>query len=264
MQTTQVGSHTVAYDDCGAGHPLLLITGLGGTRFGWWKQIEPFSRIFRVIAMDNRDAGDSAPGTGPYTIADMAGDAAGLIKNLNLGPTFVAGISMGGFISLELAIRYPELVEKLILISTSAGGKMHVNPSLRMRLLLTSREKDIEKRVRNVYPKIAAPGYLKAHPEDLGHIIQTAKSKPISGDAYQRQLGAVIKHDAAPRLDRITAPTLVIHGECDPLVPYANGKYLAAHIKGARFSSYPGVGHLLPIEAPERFNREVVDFLAEG
>ena len=264
MPTTQVGSHTVAYDDCGAGHPLLLITGLGGTRFGWWKQFEPFSRTFRVLNMDNRDAGDSALGTGPYTIADMAGDVAGVIRNLNLGPTYVAGISMGGFISLELAIRYPDLVEKLILIATSAGGKTHVNPSLEMRLLLLNTEKDVEKRVRNVYPKIAAPGYMKAHPEDLDHIIQVAKSKPMSPASYKRQLDAVMKHDAAQRLDQIIAPTLVVHGECDPLVPYANGKYLAAHIQGARFSSYPGVGHLVTIESPERFNREVLQFLAEG
>ncbi|MBI3734056.1 MAG: alpha/beta fold hydrolase, partial [Chloroflexi bacterium] len=120
MPTTQVGAHIAYYDEYGRGHPLLLISGLGGTRFGWWKQVEPLSRAYHVINMDNRDAGDSAPGAGMYTIADMAADSAGVIRNLNLGLTHVMGISMGGFISLELAIRYPELVDKLTLVATSA------------------------------------------------------------------------------------------------------------------------------------------------
>jgi 3-oxoadipate enol-lactonase len=262
MPTTQVGSHTVYYDECGAGHPLLLLTGLGSTRFGWWKQIEPFSHRFRVINMDNRDAGDSALGTGPYTIADMAEDSAGVIQNLKLGPTHVVGISMGGFISLELAIRHPELVEKLVLVSTSAGGATNVNPQPAIAaLLMRTGDEDIETRTRQTFTLIAGKDYMASHPEDLDEIVKHTKAKPMSLESYQRQLGAVMKHNAADRLDKITAPTLVIHGDYDPLVPYANGKYLAEHIKGARLSTYPGVGHLTPVEAPERFNREVLEFL---
>jgi 3-oxoadipate enol-lactonase len=77
---------------------LLLIPGLGATRFSWWKQIEPLSQASRVISIDNRDAGDSALGIGPYTIADMAEDAAGVLHELKLGPAYVIGWSMGGFI----------------------------------------------------------------------------------------------------------------------------------------------------------------------
>jgi pimeloyl-ACP methyl ester carboxylesterase len=86
----------------------------------------------------------------------------------------------------------------------------------------------------------------------------------MSFESYQRQLGACMDHfsqGVAERLGQITAPTLVIHGDYDPLIPYKNGKYLAAHIQGARLSTYPGVGHLPPIEASERFNREVIEFL---
>ncbi len=263
MPTVQLGSHTVYYDDCGKGHPLLLITGLASTRHGWWKQVGPFSEKFRVINMDNRDAGDSALGTGPYSIVDMANDAVGLIKHLNLGPTHVVGISMGGFVSIEMAIRYPELVDKLVLTATSAGGKSHVNPSLSIQLLLVDREKDVEKRVRKVYPRFTGPGYMKAHPEDLERIVEIAKARPMSPDSYKRQLDAVMKHDAANRLDAISKPTLVIHGDKDPLVPYKNGQYLAAHINGARLVTLPGVGHLVTVEAPERFNREVVEFLSQ-
>jgi pimeloyl-ACP methyl ester carboxylesterase len=105
---------------------------------------------------------------------------------------------------------------------------------------------------------------MAAHPEDMEQIVKYATAKPMSLKSYQRQLGACIDHfgkGAAGRLGQITAPTLVVHGDYDPLIPYPNGQYLAAHIQGARLSTYPGVGHLPPIEAPERFNREVIEFL---
>jgi len=265
MPTTQVGSHIVSYDDYGTGHPVLFLSGLGSTRLGWWKQFEPFGRRFRVINMDNRDAGDSALGTGPYTIADMAQDTAGAIKNLDLGPTHIVGISMGGMISQELAIRYPECVDKLVLVSTTAGGPTSVNakPEIAALLLRTEGE-DIETSARRTFTAIAGEGYMAKHPDELELIVQGSIAKPMSLASYQRQLGACIGHSTkgvAEQLGQITAPTLIIHGESDPLIPYENGSYLAAHIKGARLSSYPGVGHLPPIEATERFNREVIEFL---
>ena len=265
MSTTQVGSHTVYYDEFGAGHPLIFMSGLGSTRLGWWKQIEPFSKKFRVINLDNRDAGDSALGTGPYTIADMAEDVAGVIKNLNLGRTHIVGISMGGMITQELVIRHPELVDKLVLVATTAGGPTGVNPKPEIAALLMRTEGDIETRVRRTFTAIAGEGYMAKHPEDLDQIVKNAIAKPMSLESYQRQLGACMVHfnkGTAERLAQITAPTLVVHGDYDPLIPYPNGKYLAEHIKGARLSTYPGVGHIVPIESPERFNREVIEFLS--
>ncbi len=265
MPTTQVGSHTVYYDDCGVGHPVLFMSGLGGTRLGWWKQIEPFSRKYRVINMDNRDAGDSALGTGPYTIADMAEDAAGVIKNLSLGRTHVVGISMGGMIAQELAIRHPELVDKLVLVATTAGGPTGVNAKPEIAaLLMRTGEEDLETRVRRTFTAIAGEGHMAAHPEDLEQIVNNSLAKPMSLESYQRQLGACIGHfgkGTADRLAQITAPTLVVHGDCDPLIPYPNGQYLAAHIQGARLITFPGVGHISMIESPARFNREVIEFL---
>ena len=265
MSTTQVGSHTVYYDEFGAGHPLIFMSGLASTRMGWWKQIEPFAKKFRVINLDNRDAGDSALGTGPYTIANMAEDVAGVVKNLNLGRTHVGGISMGGMIAQELAICYPEFVDKLVLVSTTAGGSTGVNAKPEIAALLMRNEgEDIETRVRRTFTAIAGEGYMAKHPEDLDQIVKNSIAKPMSLESYQRQLGACMVHfskGTTERLAQITAPTLVVHGEYDPLIPYPNGKYLAEHIKGARLSTYLGVGHLTPIEAPERFNREVIEFL---
>lgn len=265
MSTTQVDSHTVYYDEFGAGHPLIFISGLGSTRLGWWKQLEPFSKKFRVINLDNRDAGDSGLGTGPYTIADMSEDTAGVIKNLKLGRTHIIGISMGGMIAQELAIRHPELVDKLVLVSTTAGGPTGVNAKPEIAaLLMRAGEEGIETRVRRTFTAIAGEGYMAKHPEDLDEIVKNSLAKPMSLESYQRQLGAVMGHSGkgtADRLAQITAPTLVVHGDYDPLIPYANGKYLAEHIKGARLITFPGVGHVSMIESPERFNREVIEFL---
>jgi len=265
MPTTRVGSQTIYYDEYGAGHPLLLIHGLGSTRLGWWKQIEPLSCTYRVIAMDCRDSGESAPGNAPYTIEDMADDAAGVIQNLNLGAAFVTAISMGGFIALHLAVRHPARVKKLILVSTSAGGATHVNPAPEIAAtLIRDPQVDIETRTRHTFSLISGPGYMQAHPADLDRIVEHAQAKPMSLEAYQRQLGAVISHTAGgvrERLGEIRVPTLVIHGDVDPLVPCANGQALAAGIPNAKLSTYAGVGHLPTIEATERFNREVREFL---
>ena len=265
MSTTQVGSHTVYYDEFGMGHPLILISGLSRSRLIWWKQLEPFAKKFRVINMDNRDAGDSALGTGPYTIADMAGDVAGVIKNLNLGRTHIVGISMGGMIAQELAIRYPELVDRVVLVATTAGGPTGVGakPEVIASMMINIGE-DTETSLRRILPLIVGEGYFANRPEDLDQIVKDSLAKPMSLKSYNRQLGAVMVYfsqGVADRLTQITAPTLVIHGDYDLLVPYPNGKYLAEQIKGARLSTYPGVGHLVMIESPERFNREVIEFL---
>ena len=265
MPTLPIGSHTMYYEEHGSGHPLLLIPGLGASRLSWYKQVEPLAQRFRVILLDNRDAGGSAHGTGPYSVADMADDAAALITQLQLGSTYVMGWSMGGFIAQELAVRHPALVKKLILVATSPGGSANVSaaPEI-LALLMRDTNESVEARVRRTAPLIVAPGYYDAHPEDLDRSVAHSLELPITLERYQRQLGAVMTHmggDMPARHHQIVAPTLVIHGDYDPLVPYPNGQYLAAHIPGARLSTYPNVGHLPPIEATERFNREVVEFL---
>lgn len=265
MPAINVGTHTVYYDELGAGRPLLLLTGLGATRLGWWKQLDPFSQKFRIINMDNRDAGDSAIATGPYTIADMAEDTAGLINNLELGPTHIIGISMGGMIAQELSIRHPELVDKLVLVSTTAGGpdSVYAKPEI-FAVLTGAGGEDVETNVRRTFTAITGKGYLSAHPQDLDKIASISNARPMLAESFQRQLMACLGHyrqGTADRLAQIDKPTLIIHGDYDPLIPYPNGKYLAEHIKGARLSTYPDVGHIPMIEDAERFNREVLEFL---
>ena len=251
-------------DEHGDGPPLLLIPGLGASRLSWWKQVEPLARTFRVISVDNRDAGDSAHATGAYTIADLADDAAQLIRELRLSSAFVMGWSMGTFIALELTLRHPALVKKLILVAGSAGGPTQTRATPELSALVRRSETEpIDARVRRTYPQLAGPGYMERHPEDLERLVWSQSTKPMPFPCYQRQLGAVLSWPGvALGLPRVSAPTLVIHGDQDPLVPYPNGQFIASQIPGATLSTYVGVGHLPPIEAAERFNREVEEFLS--
>ena len=263
MPITQVGGTLIYYEEQGSGHPVLLIPGLSHTRLAWSKQIGPLSRYYRVITPDNRDSGDSALARVPYSITDLADDTAGLIQNLQLGSSYVIGWSMGGYISLELALRYPILVEKLVLVATSSGGPAHVPASPEIASAILPREgEDVEALGRRVNPLLAGPGYMQTHPEDLERMIAYAKAKPIRRRPFQRQMGAIMTWwGARLRLGQLRMPTLIVHGDADPLVPYENGRNLAANIPDAKFLTYPNVGHLLPIEASERFNQDVREFL---
>ncbi len=194
----------------------------------------------------------------------MADDAAAAMRTLGVQRTNVMGISLGGFVTLQLALRHPELVEKLVLVSTSAGGSTHVQPAPEMIAMLTTRaEQNIElgELARRNYSTIMAPGFAESHPEELDRIAEIARYRPSNAAAYYRQLQAGMSHDVAQQLDRIQAPTLVIHGDVDPLVPPGNGDYLAQHIKGAKHIVYHNTGHVPIIEYPEQFNRDVLAFL---
>ncbi len=254
-----------SYEETGKGRPLVLIAGLGATRLFWWKQVKPLSQRFRVVAVDNRDAGDSPQAQGPYSVSDMADDTARLITSLGLGSAHIVGISMGGFITLDLALRYPELVARTVLVSTSAGGPAHIQagPELYEAMIRIDGE-DVETRMRRILPFITGPRFAHDHPEDVDGYIEAFLAKPMADEPYERQMAAITeyaRYGTAPRLAEITAPTLVVHGTEDRVIPFANGEYLASHIINARFSAYPDTGHLPPLEAPDRFNWEVAGFL---
>ena len=263
----QVNGRTLAYDEVRPDTPqgtVLLLTGLASKRLGWYRQLPVFGQIYRTIAMDHRDTGDSDLATGPYTTADQADDAAGLLAALGIEHAYVVGISMGGFIALELTLRHPEMVEKLVLTGTSAGGATHVAPSPEMGAMLVQDRRGVDPGdlARHTYTLLMAPGYAERNPDAIERIAETARYRPQSAEAYMRQLQACLGHDASGRLGQIHIPTLVVHGELDPLVPVENGRYLADHIPGARLILYPDTGHIAIIERADDYNQAVLGFLA--
>jgi pimeloyl-ACP methyl ester carboxylesterase len=261
-----IDGRKMAYDEVSPPNPkgtILLLTGLSSKRLAWYKQLEVFGRAFRTIALDNRDIGDSDPVTDPYTIADLADDAAAVLKALGIQHAHIVGISMGGFVALQMALRHPAYIEKLVLVATSAGGRVHVPPSPEMTAMLGKLDPQMEigERMRRTYARVAAPGYFESHPKDWDRVAENARYRPQSQAAYFRQLQASMTNDVSSQLDQIQAPTLVVHGELDPLAAPENGRYLAQNIKGAKLLLYSNTGHALIIERAEEFNRDVLAFL---
>jgi pimeloyl-ACP methyl ester carboxylesterase len=263
-----VQGRRMAYDESAPPSPkgtILLLTGLGSNRLGWWNQLDVFGREYRTLAIDHRDTGDSDPYTQSYTAADMADDAAGLLDALGIGRAHIVGISLGGQVAQQLARRHPQHVDHLVLTSTSAGGAAHIPPGQEMLNMLARPSWELEpgERRRRTYTAIAAPGFAQAHPEVMDHIAELGRLRVMSPESYTRQLmAAVTAPDISDEIGQITMPTLVIHGDADPLIPVANGRYLAEHIPGAQLILYPGVGHVPILEVPEQYNRDVLAFLA--
>lgn len=265
MPTLQIDDHSIYYETHGQGDPLVLISGLGNSCLSWWKQIEPLSKKFRVTVLDNRGIGNSSRVSAAFTVQDMADDAATIIRALGSGPSYVAGTSMGGFIAFTLAVHHPERVKKLILVATSAGGPHHVPPRADILEIMNTDRSDIETYTRKLYTAMAGSGYMQRHPGDLDGIVRNTLQKPLSLETYLYQMSAINAYTARGEVDQtlraITTPTMVIHGDADPLIPFPNGQYLADHIQGSKLMTYPGVGHLPYIETTDRFNKDVMAFL---
>ncbi|GGL98828.1 alpha/beta fold hydrolase [Deinococcus aerophilus] len=261
-----IGPRTLAYDEVRPEQPqgnVLFLTGLGSNRLGWRGQLPVFGEKYRSFAIDHRDTGDSDPAEADYATTDQADDAAAFLRSVDAAPAHVVGISMGGFIALNLTVRWPELVRSLTLVSTSAGGEGHVRPdpagleSLRPDFTLSPGE-----RARRTYGLMMAPGFLDAHPRAADAIAANAGYRPQTPEQYARQFRSTRTHDVTAELAGLTVPTLVVHGDADPLVRYENGQHLAASIPGAEFITYPGTGHIPTVERLEDFNRQVLAFMA--
>jgi pimeloyl-ACP methyl ester carboxylesterase len=261
---------TLCYEAFGrpADPPLLLIMGLGMQMIGWHEEFceQLAAEGFYVVRFDNRDAGRSThfPGRPPtpvqlltrrvepvdYHLADMADDAAALLKELDLGPAHVVGASMGGMIAQTLAARHPESVQSLVSIMSNTGNRWRGQPALgvyrhMLRRAPNQREAFIE-HIAALFEVIGSPGF----PKDLDYVRErAARSFDRDHDpaASGRQLAAIIASgDRTAQLRRITAPTLVIHGTKDRLVAPSGGRATARAIPGARLLKIDGMGHDLP------------------
>jgi len=266
-QFVEVDGRRLAYEEVAPDDPqatVLLLCGIGAKRQGWYKQLPVLGARLRTIAVDYRDVGDSDAATAPYAIGDLAEDVFALAGALGVERASLVGISMGGFIALELALAHPQLVDRLILVVTSAGGATHVSTSAEvMRALMPGTEQvESGEGARRVCSLVSGPGFAERHPEAIEEFVEIARHNPMRVDAYLRQLSACRAHDVAGRLGAITAPTLVIHGAADPLVRVENGRHLAAGIAGAALIVYEDIGHIPEVECSERFNDDLLAFLA--
>ncbi|MFG1639115.1 alpha/beta fold hydrolase [Amycolatopsis sp. NPDC049252] len=264
---TEVNGITLCHETFGdaGGRPLLLVMGLGAPMI-WWD--EEFceslaAQGFYVIRFDNRDAGRSSRMRGqanlaqayllrsaPYSLADMAADAAGLLDALGIPAAHVAGASMGGMIAQTLAIRYPSRVLSLTSIMSTTGSRLVGRPSPKaMSMLLAARPRDraeyVELAVRT-FRVIGSPGYPFDEPR-MRERAERTFDRGVHPGGTVRQLAAIMAdRDRSPRLRRVRVPALVVHGAQDPLVHVSGGRATARAIPGADLDVVPGMGHDLP------------------
>lgn len=287
----RISANAVALEVDDQGPPsaeaVLLIMGLGMPLTAWPEALvsELLWRGLRVIRFDNRDAGLSQqfdalgvpnllwagmkhlvhlPVHAPYRLADMAADAVGVLDALGVRQAHVVGASLGGMVAQHLAAGHAERVRSLGLIMTTSGARSLPQPSLEVMRLLMSRPaghspEAVATHLQQVFDVIGSPAY-RPDPvwfrEHLLHGVQRAWHP--AGTA--RQLAAVVADgDRTPLLARIAAPTHIIHGEADPLVPVAAAHHLAQHIAGATLDVVPGMGHDFPVPLMGRVAQGIAD-----
>jgi pimeloyl-ACP methyl ester carboxylesterase len=264
------GDVELCYETFGdpAAPAMLLMMGMATQMLGWHEDLcgALAGRGFHVIRFDNRDVGRSQRMNGrvpsllqllrrdkraaSYTLEDMADDAVGLLDHLEIEAAHVVGASMGGMIAQTMAARHPDRVLSLVSLMANTGARWSGQPSPRIWPVLVKkppheRERYVEHAV-HVFSKIGSPGFARDD-EDLRRIARRSYDRGLNTAAGARQLAAIIHSgDRTPLLRTITAPTLVIHGSRDRMVPPSGGRATARAIPGARLLIIEGMGHDLP------------------
>jgi len=264
LPQARVGEIKMYYEVYGEGEPLLLIMGLGSDLTGWIFQTPELSQKYRVVAFDNRGAGRTDAPDVPYTIRMMADDTVGLMDVLGIDKAHVLGISMGGYIAQEMAIKYPRRARSLILVTTSAGPYL-----LETHIVTAWVEAALKGVSQKTFFQLMLPFIFTDKFFEDSDMVQmavdmiAARSSATPDHALVRQLMACLEHDARGRLSQITVPTLVVAGQDDILVPFTLSQELAAGIPDARLVVLEGGGHGFNTDNPDRFNQAVLEFLAQ-
>jgi 3-oxoadipate enol-lactonase len=252
------------WESHGEGHPVLLIMGLGLSGGAWWRTVPVLSRHFQVITFDNRGVGRSKSLTYSYTTEAMADDAAAVLDSAGIASASVYGISLGGMVAQQLALRHRRRVDSLVLGATHPGGPRAVAPDEEV-LDFFRRRPDLpqEEAAWASVPYNYGPVCRRRHASRIAGDIAQRLAHPFPAEAYQAQLYAAQLHNCLGRLSRIQVPTMIVHGRQDRLIPVANAELMAGHMPHARLEILEHTGHLYPTERPD-VDEKIGAFIAES
>jgi len=261
MPKIKVRDIDIFYSTCGEGEPLILLAGLGSDHTFWTPIIEPLSKRFQTILIDNRGVGQSDSPDTEYTTLLMAEDIIGCMDALDLPKAHIMGHSIGGMISQHMAISFPDRVESLVLYSSFA--KMSPRSLLPMKFNGELFTRGIEPALvlRNVVMWIHSNELLSSEDSITAAVKAMMESPhPQSPVGFMRQLTACEHHDTRGLLEKIHAPTLIISGEDDIMSTRINADTLTSGIPGSRLIVIPEMGHCSHLERPELFLEALMPF----
>jgi pimeloyl-ACP methyl ester carboxylesterase len=245
------GRTRLYWESTGTGDPVLLIHGLGLSGGAWWRTVDALAPNMRVITFDHRGVGQSESLTYAYTTEAMADDAVSILEDLAIERVHLYGFSLGGMVAQQVALRHPERVQSLVLGGTHSGGRRAAVPDpevlafFRRRATMPAEQAAWESVPYNYGPRSQAE-----QADRIAEDIERRLQNPFNERAYRAQLLAAWLHNCYGRLDRIRAPTLVVHGARDRIIPVANAHMTAERVPGAKLKILEDAGHLYPTEEP--------------
>jgi pimeloyl-ACP methyl ester carboxylesterase len=247
------GRPSLWYERRGSGAPLLLITGFGISGAVFEPVLDRYAERFSCIVFDNRGSGRSQAPLRPTSMPELAADAVGLLDELGIASAHVYGVSMGGMIAQEVALRFPERVRGLVLGCTSPGGPRAVRPTVReLRVVAAAAAGAPRSPVDSTLAAVLfSERFRRDEPERAHFLLEHFRRHLPAAQGVAAQLLASVFHDTVSRLDQVQAPTLVLHGERDVMAPLGNARMLAERIPNAELAIVPGAGHAYALERPD-------------
>jgi 3-oxoadipate enol-lactonase len=246
------GRTRLYWESTGRGEPVLLIHGLGLSGGAWWRTVAALKPKLRVLTFDNRGIGRSEALTPAYTTEAMADDAIAVLDDVGIERVHVYGLSLGGMVAQQLALRHPHRIKSLVLGATQAGGRRapRADPEVfeffRRRATMPH-----EEAAWASVPFNYGPRAQEAHVDRIADDIERRLTNPFNERAYRAQLFAAGMHNCYSRLDRIDQPTFVVHGELDRMIPVGNAHLMAERIPDSRLRILREAGHMYPTEEPD-------------
>ena len=257
MPFLEVNGARMHYDLLGpASAPVLVFSNsLGTNTWMWTPQVEALGERYRILRYDTRGHGQSAVTPGPYSIPQLASDVVGLLDRLELNEVSFCGLSMGGMIGMTLALKIPDRVRKVVLCCTAP--KLG-SPEIWNGRITAVRNGGMGAVTDAVVERWYTPVFRAAAPGKIERTKQMLLN--TSPDGYIGNCEAIRDTDLREQIAGIRIPTLILLGKYDPVVPLADGRFMAQRISGSRYVELPGA-HLSNIEASDQFTKELAEFL---
>jgi pimeloyl-ACP methyl ester carboxylesterase len=263
MEKVVVRDLEICCELVGDGYPIVLIQGLTAN-MDWWdpELADTLSKKYNVLRFDNRGAGRTVtPKEGEFSCEQFADDTVGLMKAKGIERAHILSMSMGGAIAQELAVKYPEKVNKLVLGCTFCGGRHMVQASHEVVQILVDTSGGFEGAFSRVLTLMFPKDYVDANPNFVKGFKERYCRAPISAHNAMRQFMAVARLNTYNRLPKIVTPTLIACGTDDILIPPQNSRILAERIPGAKLIEYPGSGHGFMSQMRDDFTKDLLAFL---